>query len=73
MPDDITRKSVDPSVRQSLVETAMLQKANHLAYEREPLVKDIPDQGFVLATVAGTSYIYTRIGTQRYKVALTAV
>lgn len=72
MADELTRKSVDSSVRLALGGSPV-QTASHQYYEREPGVKEIPDQGFVLALVSGTCYIYTRVGTQRYKVALTAV
>lgn len=42
-------------------------------FTRVPLVTEIPVQGFVIATISGTSYIYTKIGSTRYRVALTAV
>lgn len=70
----LVRKGVDSTVKGSLIESgARQQLQNHTSFTREPLVSEIPDQGFVLAVIAGTGYIYTRIGNQRYYVALTAV
>lgn len=70
----IERKDVDSTVRSTEIRSqAQLQTKNFVGYTREPLVAEIPDQGFVLATVAGTVYIYSRIGNKRYKVAMTLV
>lgn len=74
MPSLLPNKGTDPSVKKALgAAQGQLQTSSHATFEREPFAVEIPDGGFVLATIAGTCYIYTRIGTQRYKVALTAV
>lgn len=71
---DLPRKSVDSTVRANLTSAqGTVQTQSHSKFDREPLVPEIPDQGFVIATVAGTSYIYTRKGNARFRVALTAV
>lgn len=70
----LVRKGTDSTVRGALTESgATTQLASFTAYDREPLLKEIPDQGFVLATVSGTAYIYGRLGNNRYRVALTLV
>jgi hypothetical protein len=70
----LTDKKVDSTVRAALTEAgAALQTKNFIAYDREPLLTEIPEQGFVLATVAGTVYIYARLGNNRYKAAMTLV
>lgn len=70
----LPRKGVDSTVRSRLTsDQTNVQQQSHPTFDREPLVGEIPDQGFVLANIAGTCYIYTRLGTQRYKVALTTV
>lgn len=69
---EIPRKGVDSTVKQALG-SSLQQAVAHSYFEREPSAKEVPEQGFVLATVSGTSYIYTRIGITRYRVALTAV
>ncbi len=71
---DLTRKSVDSTVRANLTAAqGTVQTQSHASFDREPLVAEIPDQGFVLAVVTGTTYLYTRKGSARFKVALTAV
>ncbi len=70
----LTRKGVDSTVRLDLTAArGTTQLQSHSKFEREPLLAEIPEQGFVLATVSGTVYIYSRIGNNRYKVALTLV
>jgi hypothetical protein len=70
----LERKGVDSTVRGAQIQSdALLQTKNIVSFEREPLLKEIPDQGYVLATVSGTVYIYARIGINRYKVAMTLV
>ncbi len=70
----LTGKEVDSTVKASLTESsAAVQTKNFQAFDRVPLLKEIPDQGFVLATVSGTVYIYGRVGINRYRVALTLV
>lgn len=70
----LPRKNVDSTVKANLTSSQQTgQTQSHPMFDREPLVSEIPDQGFVLATVTGTTYVYTRIGSDRFKVALTAV
>ena len=70
---DLTRKDVDSTTKQ-ILESAPVsgQAKSHPHFERAPLVTEVPDQGFVLATVGGTHYIYTKIGGVMHKAALTA-
>ncbi len=71
---DLVRKSVDATVRSNLTAAqGTVQSQSHTLLTREPLVSEIPDQGIVLANVAGTVYIYTRLSNVRYKVAMTLV
>lgn len=49
-----------------------LQTIGHRLFTQKPFLKEIPEKGFVLATISGTSYIYTKISGARYRVALTA-
>jgi hypothetical protein len=71
---DLTRKGNDSTVRQNL-ETAPVtgQDKSHPHFDREPKKHEIPDQGFVLATVGGTMYIYARKGDQVHKAPMTAI
>ncbi len=70
----LVSKSTGSTVKASLTETAAQGQAKSFpAFTREPLLNEIPDQGFVLATVSGTVYIYGRVGIKRYKVAMTPV
>lgn len=74
MPSLLPGKGADPSVKKALTSAqGQLQTTSHSSFDREPLVAEIPDGGFVLAKIAGTCYIYTRLGNQRYKVAFTTV
>lgn len=67
-------KDTDPSVQLSAIREARQgQTANHAFYEREPLLREIPDHGCVFALISGTYYMYSRNGPKRYRVAMTLV
>lgn len=69
----LIRKATDATVRANLGASQIQgQLQSHPHFDRAPLVTEIPNQGFVLATISGTSYIYTRIGQNRFRVAVTA-
>lgn len=70
----LVRKGVDSTVRGDLTESkGNLQTQSHSYLLREPLTTEIPDQGFVLADVSGTKYVYFRVGNARFRIAATAV
>lgn len=69
----LPRKNSDSTVRGKLNESdSIAQQAAHQHFTRAPLLKEVPPQGVVLATVSGTHYIYTNIGGKLLKVAFTA-
>ena len=74
MPAPIPRKSVDSTVRGTLNESGALgQLQAHSYYTREPGLKDIPEQGLVLAYLGSVMYIYARKDGNRFRIALTLV
>ena len=48
------------------------QKKSYTLLTRAPLAKEVPQNGFILATVSGTNYIYVNIAGSLFKAALTA-
>lgn len=50
-----------------------VQGRTNTYFTRIPLAAEIPEKGFVVALISGTYYVYSKIGTQRYRVAMTAV
>ncbi len=49
------------------------QTLQHQNFTRAPLLKEVSQGGVVLARIAGTTYIYVRVGEQLSRVALTDV
>ena len=49
------------------------QRVQHRAFTQAPLAGEVPEGGVVFARISGTTYLYTKIGDQLSRVALTDV
>jgi len=49
------------------------QTVKHLTFTAVPLPAQVPESGIVVARISGVTYIYTRVGDQLSRVALTDV
>jgi hypothetical protein len=47
-----------------------MQTQNHKQMDKAPLVSEVPEGGIIIATVSGTSYIYTKVKGVLKRVAL---
>jgi len=45
------------------------QTVGHRKFDRAPFAAEVPENGFVIAQISGTVYIYTKIGTALFRVA----
>jgi hypothetical protein len=66
------RKDTDPFVKSAIDRVDReFQRVEHKQFAAVPLAGEVPEGGFVLATIAGTSYIYTKVNGTLKRVALT--
>lgn len=69
--------NADESVIKAILELQREHQYQSYRWLDEPSViqlrKEVAERGFVFATVSGTSYIYTRKGTQLFRTQLTPV
>ena len=66
--------NADPVLQQVVGEIDReFQRQSHKSLARAPKSSEIPENGFVIANISGTLYIYTRVGQQLYRSPLIAV
>lgn len=64
----------DPRIQQELDKLRReSQTVQHKTFDRVPLLKEVAPGGVVVARISGTSYLYSRVGDQLSRVAMTDV
>ena len=65
---------VDPEIETRFEEiNRQFQRVTMTFFTRAPLAKEIPERALVLARISGVTFIYTKVGDQISRVALTDV